>query len=192
MKDKDMTKEEKKILEQETEEKQTEECVRPAEENVAESETEEEVKDPLKEAGEQIADLKDKYLRLSAEFDNYRKRTMREKAELRLTAAEGVLTDLLPVVDDMERAINNMKVVEELEPALEGMELIFHKFMKTLGENGLKAIETDGKKFDTDYHEAIALLPGKKEDKDMIMDCVQKGYMLNDKVIRHSKVAVGK
>lgn len=192
-KDKDMTKEEKKILEQEAEEKLADDNARTTtDEEAAESKTQEEETNPLEEAQEEIADLKDKYLRLSAEFDNYRKRTMREKAELRLTAAEGVLTDLLPVVDDLERAIDNMKKNEELEPALEGVELIFHKLMKTLGDNGLKAIETEGKKFDTDYHEAIALLPGKKEDKDMIMDCVQKGYILNEKVIRHSKVAVGK
>ena len=146
----------------------------------------------LEKANEQIEDQKDKYLRLSAEFDNYRKRTMKEKAELILNGSEKSINSILPVVDDFERAIKNMETATDVAAVKEGVELIYNKFMSVLGQNGVKVIETKEKPLDTDYHEAIAVIPAPNEElKGKILDCVQTGYMLNDKVIRHAKVVVG-
>ena len=151
---------------------------------------EEEEKDPLEEANEQIAQLKDQLLRTIAEFDNYKKRTLKEKAELILNGGEKTITAILPVLDDFERALANE--TEDPEAIKEGMDLIFKKFVKTLEGLGVKKIETNDKDFDVDYHEAIAMVPGMGDDKKgKVIDCVQTGYMLNDKVIRHAKVAVG-
>ena len=145
----------------------------------------------LAEAQATIEEQKDKYLRLSAEFDNYRKRTLKEKAELIKNGAEKTMIAILPVLDDFERALKNMEASEEAQAMKEGIELIFSKFQKTLAQEGLQKIETEGKEFDTDFHEAIALIPAPSEDlKGKILDCVQTGYMLNEKVIRHAKVAV--
>ena len=145
----------------------------------------------LAEAQATIEEQKDKYLRLSAEFDNYRKRTLKEKAELIKNGAEKTLTAILPVLDDFERALKNMEASEETKAMKEGVELIFNKFQKILGQEGLQKIETEGQAFDVDFHEAIALIPAPSEElKGKILDGVQTGYMLNDKVIRHSKVAV--
>ena len=145
----------------------------------------------LAEAQATIEEQKDKYLRLSAEFDNYRKRTLKEKAELIKDGAEKTMIAILPVLDDFERALKNMEASEEAQAMKEGIELIFSKFQKTLAQEGLQKIETEGKEFDTDFHEAIALIPAPSEDlKGKILDCVQTGYMLNEKVIRHAKVAV--
>ena len=152
----------------------------------------EEVLDPLAKAEAEIAELKDKYLRSVAEFDNYRKRTMKEKAELILNGSEKTITAILPIVDDMERAMANVEKADDMEAVKEGMELIYQKFQKTLESLGLKKIETADADFDTDFHEAIAMVPGMGHDKKgKILDCVQTGYKLNDKVIRHAKVAVG-
>jgi molecular chaperone GrpE len=152
----------------------------------------EEVLDPLAKAETEIAELKDKYLRSVAEFDNYRKRTMKEKAELILNGSEKTITAILPIVDDMERAMANVEKADDMEAVKEGMELIYQKFQKTLESLGLKKIETADVDFDTDFHEAIAMVPGMGDDKKgKILDCVQTGYKLNDKVIRHAKVAVG-
>lgn len=152
----------------------------------------EEVLDPLAKAETEIAELKDKYLRSVAEFDNYRKRTMKEKAELILNGSEKTITAILPIVDDMERAMANVEKADNMEAVKEGMELIYQKFQKTLESLGLKKIETADVDFDTDFHEAIAMVPGMGDDKKgKILDCVQTGYKLNDKVIRHAKVAVG-
>lgn len=160
-------------------------------EETAELTQEEHLRKELAEAEEKIADQEDKYLRLSAEFDNYRKRTMKEKAELIKSAGEKVITAILPVLDDMERAIQTIKKTEDAGALLEGVELIYNKFLKVLGQEGLKKIATEGKDFDTDYHEAIAMVPAPSEEsKGKILDCVQTGYTLNDKVIRHAKVAV--
>lgn len=146
----------------------------------------------LAEAEEQVADLKDKYLRQVAEFDNYRKRTLKEKTELILNGGAKVLEALLPVLDDLERAEANMQKSEDVETLSEGVRLIADKLRKTLEAQGLKRIDTDGKDFDTDFHEAIALIPAPAdEQKGKVIDCVQAGYMLNDKVLRHAKVAVG-
>lgn len=145
---------------------------------------------PLEKAEKEIEQLKDQYLRARAEFENYRKRTIREKAELILNGGEKTITAILPVLDDFERALAD--TTEDPEAIKQGMELIFHKFVKTLEGLGVKKIETEDKPFDVDYHEAIAMVPGMGDDKKgMVIDCVQTGYMLNDKVIRHAKVAVG-
>ena len=145
---------------------------------------------PLEKAEKEIEQLKDQYLRARAEFENYRKRTIKEKAELILNGGEKTITAILPVLDDFERALAD--TTEDPEAIKQGMELIFHKFVKTLEGLGVKKIETEEKPFDVDYHEAIAMVPGMGDDKKgMVIDCVQTGYMLNDKVIRHAKVAVG-
>ena len=151
-----------------------------------------EEKDPLDAALDEIASLKDKYLRSVAEFDNYRKRTLKERAELILNGGEKVITAILPVVDDMERALENGAKTDNPQVLREGMELIFQKLMKVLESQGVSTIETDNADFDTDVHEAVAMVPGMGDDKKgKVIDCVQKGYKLNDKVIRHAKVAVG-
>ena len=153
---------------------------------------EEQQRSELDEANEKIAELNDKYLRQVAEFDNYRKRTMKEKAELIKNGGERVMESILPVLDDFERALQNMSKDENAKEILTGIELIYNKFTSILKQNGLQKIETEGKDFDTDYHEAIAMVPAPAEElKGKVLDCVQTGYMLNDKVIRHAKVAVG-
>ena len=149
-------------------------------------------KDPLEQAQDEIAELKDKYLRSVAEFDNYRKRTLKERAELILNGGEKVLTAILPIVDDMERAIENGAKTEDPAILREGMELIYHKLTKVMAAQGVSTIETTNADFDTDVHEAVAMVPGMGDDKKgKVIDCLQKGYKLNDKVIRHAKVAVG-
>lgn len=153
---------------------------------------EEELGKELEEANATIEDQKDKYLRLSAEFDNYRKRTMREKAELILNGGAKSITSILPVIDDLERAVSTMQTATDVEAIKEGVELIYSKFLSILGQNGVKAIETKNQPLDTDYHEAIAVIPAPSEEqKGKILDCVQTGYTLNDKVLRHAKVVVG-
>lgn len=153
---------------------------------------EEKLAQELEAANEQIEEQKDKYLRLSAEFDNYRKRTMKEKAELILNGGEKSISSILPIVDDFERALKNMETATDVAAVREGVELIYNKFMTVLGQNGVKVIETQGKTLDTDYHEAIAVIPAPEEGlKGKILDCVQTGYTLNEKVIRHAKVVVG-
>ena len=144
------------------------------------------------ETQEELANMKDKYLRLSAEFDNYRKRTMKEKAELILNGGEKSISSILPIVDDFERALKNMETAEDVAAVREGVELIYNKFMTVLGQNGVKVIETKEQPLNTDFHEAIAVIPAPAEElKGKILDCVQPGYTLNDKVIRHAKVVVG-
>ena len=153
---------------------------------------EEELEKELEKAQEEIEEQKDKYLRLSAEFDNYRKRTMKEKAELILNGGEKSLSSILPIVDDFERAIKTMETATDVSAVKEGVELIYNKFMAVLGQNGVKVIETKDQPLDTDYHEAIAVIPAPSEEqKGKILDCVQTGYTLNDKVLRHAKVVVG-
>mgnify|MGYP000942484484 FL=1 len=153
---------------------------------------EEELEKELETAQETIEEQKDKYLRLSAEFDNYRKRTMKEKAELILNGGEKSLSSILPVVDDFERAIKTMETATDVQAVKEGVELIYNKFMATLAQNGVKVIETKDQPLNTDYHEAIAVIPAPSEaQKGKILDCVHTGYTLNDKVLRHAKVVVG-
>ena len=145
----------------------------------------------LAEAEATIAALRDQMLRQMAEFDNFRKRTIKEKAELILSGGSRVLESLLPVMDDLERAQDNMAKASDVETLREGVDLIMQKLMKTLEANGLKKMDTRGVAFDTDFHEAIALTPAADEaQKNHVIDCVQAGYMLNDKVLRHAKVVV--
>lgn len=142
------------------------------------------------ELQKQVDDLKDRYLREVAEFDNYKKRTLKEKAELILNGGEKTITAILPVLDDLERALADKN--EDAKAIKEGMDLIYKKFIKTLEGLGVKKIDTKDKDFDTDNMEAIAMVPGQSDDKKgKVIDCVQTGYTLNEKVIRHAKVAVG-
>ncbi len=151
-----------------------------------------EEQDPLEKALAEIEQLKTQMLYKTAEFDNYRKRTLKEKAELILNGGEKAVSAILPVIDDMERAIENGSKTEDPAVLREGMELIYHKFMKTLEGLGVKKIETEDADFDTDLHEAVAMVPGMGDDKKgKVIDCLQTGYQLNEKVIRHAKVAVG-
>lgn len=189
-KEKDIKKDEE--LKSSNKEQNTEATTEKSEENVAEEKAEDTEKDPLEAAQEQIADLKDKYLRSVAEFDNYRKRTIKEKADLLLNGAEKAVSAILPVMDDMERALANADKTNDAEALKEGMKLIFQKFEKCLNTLGVSKIETKDADFDTDFHEAVAMVPGMGDDKKgKVLDCVQTGYKLNDKVIRHAKVAVG-
>lgn len=161
-------------------------------ENETTADEKEAEKSPLDVANEQIAELKDKYLRSVAEFDNYRKRTLKEKAELILNGGEKAISAILPVLDDMERAIANGEKTEDPKVLREGMELIYAKFQKVLEGLGVKKIDTEDADFDTDVHEAVAMVPGMGDNKKgKVLDCIQTGYMLNEKVIRHAKVAVG-
>ena len=145
----------------------------------------------LAEAQQALADMKDKYLRTAAEFDNYRKRTIKEKAELIKNGGEKTISAILPVIDDFERAISNIDKTDDREAVRQGIELIYQKFLKTLSQQGLEKMEPVGQTFDTDFHEAIALVPAAEEgQKGKVIDCVQTGYKLNDKVIRHAKVVV--
>ena len=161
------------------------------EEEVALTE-EEKLAQELEKANAEIEDQKDKYPRLSAEFDNYRKRTMKEKAELILNGGEKSISSILPIVDDFERALKNMETATDVAAVKEGVDLIFQKFVKILGEQGVKKIETENADFNTDLHEAIAQVPAPSDEmKGKIIDCVKTGYTLNEKVIRHSQVAVG-
>lgn len=141
---------------------------------------------------DELAAMKDKWLRAVAEFENYRKRTLKEKAELILNGGEKTIVAMLPVIDDMERAIANGDKTDDPQVLREGMELIYNKIMKVLESLGVKKIDTQDTDFDTDQHEAVAMVPGMGEDKKgKVIDCVLTGYTLNDKVIRHAKVAVG-
>ena len=150
------------------------------------------VEDQLAKAQEEIAQLNDRLLRQMAEFDNYRKRTLKEKTELILNGGEKVITSLLPILDDFDRAFENMDKTEDVATLKEGVSLIVQKFTKALSSQGLKRMETSGQEFNTDFHEAIALVPATEEaGKNHIIDCVQPGYLLNEKVIRHAKVVVG-
>lgn len=197
--------EEMKNVEEETVEKNVEQ---PAteEEQPVEGEAQNEAEEPEKELTPEEKlqaeveklqaeqeEMKDKYLRLSAEFDNYRKRTMKEKAELILNGGEKAFKAILPVIDDMERALATMQKATDVEAVKEGVDLIYNKFIQILGQNGVQAIDTKEKELDTDYHDAIAIIDAPTEElKGKILDCVETGYTLNDKVIRHAKVVVGK
>ncbi len=172
----------------------------PAEEEAPEAEVpehemtpEEPLQAEVDKLNQELEEYKDKYLRLSAEFDNYRKRTMKEKAELILNGGEKTITAILPVLDDFERALTTMQKATDVDAVKEGVALIYNKFVQILGQNGVKAIETKEKELDTDFHDAIAIIDAPTEElKGKILDCVETGYMLNDKVRRHAKVVVGK
>lgn len=158
----------------------------------AETEAEPTIEEQLEAAEQEITRLKDLYLRSVAEFDNFRRRTLKEKSELILNGGARVIENLLPVLDDMERAEANMTADADVETLRQGVELIAKKLTDTLAQQGLKRMEAVGAAFDTDYHEAIALVPTDDEEKKgKVIDCVATGYMLNDRVLRHAKVAVG-
>ena len=149
-------------------------------------------KSELIEWQEKAAELNDKFLRLYSEFDNYRKRTAREKIEMSKTASEDVISELLPVLDDFQRAIKSTEESTDCEAVKEGMSLIYNKFTGILEKKGLKPIEAIGQEFDTDYHEAITYIPAPSDDlKGKVVDEVEKGYMLGEKVIRYTKVVIG-
>ncbi|MFW6389199.1 MAG: nucleotide exchange factor GrpE [Marinilabiliaceae bacterium] len=140
----------------------------------------------------QLEELNDKHMRLIAEYDNFRKRTLREKMELSKNAGENLLVNLLPVLDDFERARDHIDAAKDLEAVKEGIELIYNKFQEYLKQQGVSEIETVDQEFDSELHEAVTKIPAPDEDKKgKIVDCVQKGYKLNDKVIRYPKVVVG-
>lgn len=149
------------------------------------------LKELLQQKELEVEKEKKEYLFLMAEFDNFRKRTVRERADLIKSASEKALKGLLPIVDDFERGLDAIRDTTDAEAVMEGMKLIYNKFVKYLADNGVKEIESTGKPFDTELHEAVAMVPAEKEDeKGTVKDTVQKGYMLNDKVLRHAKVVV--
>lgn len=149
------------------------------------------LKELLQQKELEVEKEKKEYLFLMAEFDNFRKRTVRERADLIKSASEKALKGLLPIVDDFERGLDTIRDTTDAESVKEGMKLIYNKFVKYLADNGVKEIESTGKPFDTELHEAVAMVPAEKEDeKGTVKDTVQKGYMLNDKVLRHAKVVV--
>ena len=197
MTEKDMNIENEDILDEQVSEEtdkeaETEEAVNPEDSGMTENSDVTEEQDPIEKAQKEIAELKDKWLRSVAEFENYRKRTLKERAELILNGGEKFITAVLPILDDMERAIENGAKTDDPEVLREGMTLIHQKFMKVLETQGVSKIDTDNADFDTDVHEAVAMVPGMGDDKKgKVIDCLQQGYKLNDKVIRHAKVAVG-
>lgn len=191
-----MSKKEKNIkiegeeLELNNEEKTQNDAETQTEETNGEQTSAEEELDPLAAAQNDAEQWKDKYIRLVAEFDNYKKRTLKEKSELILNGSEKTVAAILPILDDFERATADK--TEDPQAIKEGYELIYKKFLKALETLGVNKIKTDNADFDVDYHEAIAMVPGMGDDKKgKVIDCVQTGYTLNDKVIRHAKVAVG-
>ena len=151
----------------------------------------EEEKDPLDAALAEIENLKSQMLYKQAEFENYRKRTIKEKADLILNGGRKVMEALLPVADDLERAEQNIAKADDVEALKEGLQLVFQKFTKTLEGLGLKKMDVVGEDFSTDFHEAVAFVPSADDQKGKVIDCVQNGYMLNEQVIRFAKVAVG-
>lgn len=152
---------------------------------------EEQLKSSLDALNTELEEQKDKYLRLAAEFDNFRRRTRKEKDELTKNGGEKTISTILPIIDDMERAIENAQKTDNIQAVIEGLDLIYQKFLKILAQEGLERMEPKGESFDTDFHEAIALVPAADEEqKGKVLDCVQTGYKLNEKVIRHAKVVV--
>lgn len=179
-----------KHTEEMPEEKVSKETTEVTQEETTQNETEQ--LDELEAATQKCAELNDKNLRLMAEFDNYRKRTLKERGELFKTAGEKVLGEMLPLMDDFERGLKAMETTENVESVREGVELIYHKFIAFLLQHGVKAIPTENEIFDTEFHEAITTMVTENDEmKGKIIDCVSKGYTLNDKVIRFSKVIVG-
>lgn len=165
-----------------------------AEEQTEQAEETTEPKDletQLAEAQETLEKEKREYLFLMAEFDNFRKRTLREKSEILRNGAESAMKGLLPIIDDFERGLDAIKDTDNAEAVKEGIVLIYNKFLKYLEQNGVKPMESTGADFNDELHEAVALVPGAPEQKNKVIDTLQKGYMLNDKVLRHAKVAVG-
>lgn len=185
--------EEKTIIEEQELQTQTADATDTTTEETATEDTKTlTLEEQLAKAQSEIEELKDKYLRQVAEFDNFRKRTLKEKTDLILNGGEKVITAFLPILDDLERAQQNMQKSDDIVALREGVDLILGKLSKVLVSQGLQKMETEGVLFDTDFHEAIALIPIDDEtQKGHIIDCVQAGYLFNEKVVRHAKVAVG-
>ena len=188
-----MKEEKKDKIEKEETQQTVEETAPETEQNTQKEEKKElTVEEQLEAAKAEIANLNDQLLRKIAEFDNYRKRTIKEKTDLILNGGEKTIITILPVLDDMERALKNMKKADDVNAVLEGVELIYKKFMDILGKQGVSVIDTKEADFDVDLHEAVAQLPAPTPDlKGKVMDCTQTGYKLNEKVIRHAQVVVG-
>ncbi|MBO6005862.1 MAG: nucleotide exchange factor GrpE [Paludibacteraceae bacterium] len=160
-------------------------------EGAAEAQDEAAAESEVEQLKKQISEIQDAHLRLRAEFENYKKRTIKEKAEIIKSASEGVFMNIIPLVDDFERGIQAAEKASDVESIKEGLMLIYDKFVKFLEQNNVKEIDTKDQTFDTDFHEAITAIPAQSEEqKGKIIDCVQKGYTLNDKVIRYAKVVV--
>jgi molecular chaperone GrpE len=177
---------------EETQQTAEEKDIANNEENAESEDTPEVEVDPLEAAQAEIAELKKQILYKVAEFDNYRKRVIKEKADLIMNGGEKVITAILPVMDDMERALEQMRKAEDVQAVVEGVELIQKKFMGILEKQGVKPIETKDADFDVEVHEAIAQFPAPSEEmKNKVVDCTLKGYKLNEKVIRHAQVVVG-
>ena len=174
-------------------EKQKKEVDPEDSERAVNSEKEQDVQaDAVKELEQKLAVVNDKYLRLSAEFDNYRKRTLKEKMELTKNAGEQILSGILPVVDNFERALASMEKSDDMQAIREGVKLIYNSFKEFLTQNGVTEIDCVNNTFDTDEHEAVTKIPAPSADlKGKVVDCIQKGYKLNDKVMRFAKVVVG-
>ncbi|MBR1500141.1 MAG: nucleotide exchange factor GrpE [Bacteroidaceae bacterium] len=193
---------EEELNQEQEDAQQTSPQTEPNEQNESEEEKNAETSEPaaeektieeqLEAANKEIASLKDQLLRKIAEFDNYRKRTIKEKTDLILNGGEKTITTILPVIDDMERALKNMQQAEDVSAVVEGVELIYKKFMDILGKQGVSVIDTKEADFDVDLHEAIAQIPAPTPElKGKVMDCTLTGYKLNEKVIRHAQVVVG-
>ena len=194
MSEKEIDNQEKNLEEKDPKEQETVQDATAAEEGSQEPELSEEEKlaKDLEEAKTELDKQKKEYLFLLAEFDNFRKRTLKEKADLVKNAAEKAMLEILPVVDDFERALQAMHDSSDLESVKEGVDLIHNKFVKYLESNGVKAIDSNNADFNTEYHEAVTTFPAADDSqKGKVIDTVQKGYMINDKVLRHSKVVVG-
>lgn len=184
----------KDIEEKEKEQPEAQEAQTETTENeVAEAEAPQEptAEELLEKANQEIIDLKDKNLRMMAEFDNFRRRTAREKLELQKTAGERIFVDMLSLIDDFERAKQAMASSEDIEAVRQGIDLIYQKFVGFLAQNDVKAIETENADFDTEFHEAITTFAAGEDKKGKVIDCTQKGYTLGEKVIRYAKVVVG-
>jgi molecular chaperone GrpE len=176
----------------ETQQEKVEETAPETEQDVQEEEKEPTIEEQLEAANAEIVSLKDQLLRKIAEFDNYRKRTIKEKTDLILNGGEKAIISILPVIDDLERALRNMKSADDINAVLEGVELIYKKFIDILGKQGVSIIDTKEADFDVDLHEAVAQLPAPTPElKGKVMDCTLTGYKLNEKVIRHAQVVVG-
>ena len=183
-----MSKKEKEEMQEELTEEKVEETVA---EDQSEKDPEVE-KDPLEELQTQYNQLNDKYLRLYSEFENFRRRTAKERLDLMKSAGEDVFILMLPVLDDFKRALENMKTAKDISSVKEGVELIYHKLDKELTNKGLKPMESKGEVFDSEFHEALTQVPApSKKEKGKVVDVIEEGYFLNDKVIRFAKVVVG-
>lgn len=187
-----MKEEKNEKIEKEETMQSVEETAPETEQAAPEEEKELTVEEQLEAANKEIANLNDQLLRKIAEFDNYRKRTIKEKTDLILNGGEKTIITILPVIDDLERALKNMQKAEDVNAVLEGVELIYKKFIDILGKQGVSIIDTKEADFDVDLHEAVAQLPAPTPElKGKVMDCTLTGYKLNEKVIRHAQVVVG-